>query len=60
MYEKFTLVYNKLLIEYKQGDFSALGLLKKCQEILIFCNCLDTANLVQHEIFELHPKDDNQ
>lgn len=59
MYEKFTLVYSKFLSAYKQGDDSAIDILKKCQEILTFCNCLDTANLIQHEISELYPKDDN-
>lgn len=59
MYEKFTLVYNTLLNKYKQGDSSALTMLKKCQEILIFCNCLSTANLVQQEISELDINDND-
>ena len=55
MYEKLTLIYNKAMLSYKKGDSTALTTLEKCKEILIFCDCLKTANMVDHELSELPP-----
>ncbi|KST91478.1 Positive transcriptional regulator MutR family [Lactococcus lactis subsp. lactis] len=53
MYEKLTFVYNIAYFDYSRGDKSALNTMKKCQEILEFCDCLNTAGLVSKEISNL-------
>lgn len=53
MYEKLTLIYDKAKSQYLQGNQSALYTLKKCKEILIFCDCLKTANIVEKELSSL-------
>lgn len=56
MYEKFTLIYSKTLLAYEQGDEAALSTMKHCQEILEFCECFNTANMVADEIGKIESK----
>ncbi|WP_270245230.1 Rgg/GadR/MutR family transcriptional regulator [Lactococcus lactis] len=53
MFEKITLIYTKANCLYHTGDETALEIMKKCQEILEFCDCSKTANWVADEINEL-------
>lgn len=53
MFEKLFLVYNTATMDYKLGDPSALNTLKKCQEVLEFCGCLNYANIFSKEISDL-------
>jgi HTH-type transcriptional regulator, SHP2-responsive activator len=53
MYEKLMLIHNKAILDYKSGDISALKTLDKCKEIMIFCKCMNTANLMDREMTDL-------
>ena len=60
MYDKLTLVYDKAMLAYKKGDAAALNTLKKCKEVLIFWNCLKTANMVDQDLTRLLPTREKQ
>lgn len=53
MFEKLTLIYNTANYQYHSGHPEAVETMKKCQEILEFCNCLKTANWIDTEIKNL-------
>lgn len=50
MFEKLTLIYNRSNYEYKKGNKQAAEIMKKCLEILKFCNCNKTATQVTNEM----------
>jgi Rgg/GadR/MutR family transcriptional activator len=50
MYNKLTLEYNKAMLSYKQGDRSAINIMKKCQTTFAFSGCNDTAQRISQEI----------
>lgn len=52
IYEKLTIVYSKARLAYLQGDSDALDTVKKCQDFLLFCDCSETANMIEKEISE--------
>lgn len=50
MFEKLTLIYNTANYQYHSGHKEAIETMKKCQEVLEFCNCSKTANWINSEI----------
>ncbi|HEY0221525.1 MAG TPA: hypothetical protein VGC17_01765 [Lactovum miscens] len=50
MFEKLTLIYNRANYSYRKGDKKALEAMKECLEVLKFCDCVNTANIVEKEI----------
>jgi Rgg/GadR/MutR family transcriptional activator len=59
MYEKLLLIYHKYLIAYRQGEQTALNGIKTCRKILLFCGCLELADLMAQEIPELEDDREN-
>ncbi len=53
MFEKLTLIYNKANYQYHSGHKEAVDTMKKCQEVLEFCDCSKTANWIDSEIKSL-------
>ncbi|GAB2025045.1 Rgg/GadR/MutR family transcriptional regulator [Lactovum odontotermitis] len=60
MYENLTLKYNKVKLGYLTGKIkksSAFNEMNKCRDALLFCDCPNTANLIQREIEALDKLD---
>lgn len=53
MFEKLSLVYSKAKYNYHEGDNKSLEIMKKCQSIFEFCDCSQTANLIDLEIKQI-------
>lgn len=51
-YEKITIVYSKARLAYLEGNNEALDTIKKCQDLLLFCDCSEIANMIEKEISE--------
>lgn len=56
MFEKITLIYMKASLNYQIGDMQSIEIIKKCQNILEFCDCYKTANWISDEIENLRNK----
>lgn len=51
-YEKISIVYSKARLSYLEGNIEALDTIKKCQNFLFFCDCSETANMIEKDISE--------
>lgn len=48
--KKLMIIHNEAILDYRLGNMAALVTLEKCKGILIFCKCINTANLMDYEI----------
>lgn len=61
MYEKLTLIYTKAVYSYKsKKDEASIDIMKRCQDIFEYCDCLKTSNWVTQEISSLLENDPNK
>lgn len=52
MFEKLTLIYNRANYSFQRGDREAAKIMKKCLEVLKFCDCSKTATQVARELHD--------